>query len=459
MRITRQRRSFSFGRFLAKLFFLVAVCGVIAAFFLFFERSAPTIDLSAIKPYIGTKEQLAITVGDTGSGIRKVTVNVSQGQVTKELFSVENPRTGYSGQVGPALLAQTVEFDAQALGFKEGPVTISVTAHDFSLMGFFQGNSTTTAVTSTLDTGPPVIGILHSEQYISPGGSGIVIYTVDDDTSSHGAMINGHFNPGHPVGEGRPDAYIAYFAMPYDARELSESAIHATDIAGNTSLVPFSVIVKPVEQKHDRINLSDNFLSTKIPEFKQHYPEMNGSLVDQYLYTNSEVRIANNQKISQLTSTSSPTRAWQGRFGRMPGSNRAGFADHRTYFYNGEPIDKQIHLGMAFASTSQANVTAANSGTVVFADYLGIYGNMVLIDHGQGIFSLYSHLSQINVKNGDTVTPQDSIGLSGTSGMAGGDHLHFSMLVNGIFTTPVEWWDAHWIEVTIDGPLAAVSGK
>ena len=94
MRITRQRRSFSFGRFLAKLFFLVAVCGVIAAFFLFFERSAPTIDLSAIKPYIGTKEQLAITVGDTGSGIRKVTVNVSQGQVSKELFSVENPRTG-----------------------------------------------------------------------------------------------------------------------------------------------------------------------------------------------------------------------------------------------------------------------------------------------------------------------------------------------------------------------------
>jgi len=43
--------------------------------------------------------------------------------------------------------------------------------------------------------------------------------------------------------------------------------------------------------------------------------------------------------------------------------------------------------------------------------------------------------------------------LTGTTGMAGGDHLHFSMLVNGVFVTPIEWWDQHWIDVTIEDPL------
>lgn len=454
MRISRRhQRSFSFGRFLAKTFFLIALCGSIAAFFLFFERSAPTIDLTAIKPFIGTKEDIVFSVSDTGSGIRKIVVHASQGTTQKEVFSFENPRTTYTGQIGPAQLTKGFEFDAGGLGFKEGAITLSVTAYDFSFMGMLQGNSTTESASTTLDTGPPVISILHSEQYISPGGSGIAIYTVDDSKSKHGAVINGHYNPGHPIDSGRPNTYITYFTMPYDATELSEAIIKATDMAGNSSHVPFSPVVKMIQQKHDRINISDGFLSTKIPEFKQHYPEMSGTLVDQYLYTNSDVRTANNSKISEITSKSSSTRLWQGRFQRMPGSNRANFADHRTYYYKGEAIDKQVHLGMDIASTSQADVNAANGGTIVFADYLGIYGKLVIIDHGQGVFSLYSHLSNISAKVGDTVATNDLIGLTGKSGMAGGDHLHFSMLVNGVFATPIEWWDPHWIEVTIDKPL------
>ena len=137
----------------------------------------------------------------------------------------------------------------------------------------------------------------------------------------------------------------------------------------------------------------------------------------------------------------------------MPGSTRAGFADHRTYYYKGNIIDHQVHLGMDIASTSRADVRAANKGKIVYTDYLGIYGNMVMIDHGQGVFSLYSHLSQINVSLGDTVDQKTVIGLTGTTGMAGGDHLHFSILINGVFVTPKEWWDQHWVEVTIDGPI------
>jgi len=180
---------------------------------------------------------------------------------------------------------------------------------------------------------------------------------------------------------------------------------------------------------------------------------MNGSNSEKYLYANSTIRTMNNKKIHDLCMQPDSKRHWSGRFTRMAGSGKAGFADHRTYYYQGKPIDKQVHLGMDIASTRHAPVKAAGTGKVIYSDYLGIYGNMVMIDHGQGVFSLYSHLSQSNVSPGDMLKQGDVLGNTGTSGMAGGDHLHFSMLVNGIFVTPKEWWDQHWIDVTIDGPV------
>jgi murein DD-endopeptidase MepM/ murein hydrolase activator NlpD len=90
---------------------------------------------------------------------------------------------------------------------------------------------------------------------------------------------------------------------------------------------------------------------------------------------------------------------------------------------------------------------------VVFAEYLGIYGNMVILDHGQGLFSLYSHLSSISVAVGDEVNMGAVLGRSGVSGMAGGDHLHFSMLVNGVFVDPIAWWDESWLAINIPGSL------
>jgi murein DD-endopeptidase MepM/ murein hydrolase activator NlpD len=134
----------------------------------------------------------------------------------------------------------------------------------------------------------------------------------------------------------------------------------------------------------------------------------------------------------------------------MAGSSMAGYAEFRTYYYNGTEIDQQVHLGVDIASTRRAEIKAANRGSVVFAEYLGIYGNTVILDHGQGIFSLYSHMSQIGVAAGELVDKGAVVGLSGTSGMAGGDHLHFSILINGIFVSPLEWWDPQWIKLNIE---------
>ena len=124
----------------------------------------------------------------------------------------------------------------------------------------------------------------------------------------------------------------------------------------------------------------------------------------------------------------------------------SGFADHRTYLHAGDEIDQQVHLGFDLASTANAPIRAANAGRVIFADYLGIFGNCVVIDHGMGLQSLYAHLSSIDAATGDEVGRDDVIGLSGQTGLAGGDHLHFAVLLHGQPVSPVEWWDANWIE-------------
>ena len=140
----------------------------------------------------------------------------------------------------------------------------------------------------------------------------------------------------------------------------------------------------------------------------------------------------------------------------MTGSNQAGFADHRVYEYEGKVIDRQVHLGIDLASVQHAPVPAANSGVVQFSGDLGIYGKTVLIDHGFGLFSMYAHLNASDVTKGQQVARGDTIGRTGSTGLAGGDHLHFSILVHNTFVNPIEWWDAAWIHNNITVKIDAV---
>ena len=94
---------------------------------------------------------------------------------------------------------------------------------------------------------------------------------------------------------------------------------------------------------------------------------------------------------------------------------------------------------------------------------LGIYGNCVVVDHGYGLQSIYGHMRQIDVKEGDMVQKEQVIGRSGATGLAGGDHIHFSMQVDGVQVNPIEWWDEHWIKDRIlsklSGPAAPAAGS
>jgi murein DD-endopeptidase MepM/ murein hydrolase activator NlpD len=130
------------------------------------------------------------------------------------------------------------------------------------------------------------------------------------------------------------------------------------------------------------------------------------------------------------------------------------FADVRSYVYKGRKVDQQVHLGDDLAVTQLVPVIATNVGQVVCASDLGIYGNCIVLDHGYGLQSIYGHLSRIDVKPGQMVKKGQAMALSGSTGLAGGDHLHYSMQVDGVQINPVEWLDAHWIHDRILSKLA-----
>jgi murein DD-endopeptidase MepM/ murein hydrolase activator NlpD len=204
----------------------------------------------------------------------------------------------------------------------------------------------------------------------------------------------------------------------------------------------------------DAIELSDRFLEEKIPEFRAADPGLDADPVRAFLTVNRDWRTRDHGRIAELAAKGSPERLWSGPFLQMKNTQTmARFADVRTYRHRGQDIDRQTHLGLDVASTAGAPVEAGNAGVVVLAGDLGIYGTTVVLDHGQGVFSLYAHLSNIAVKEGERVARGQAVGNSGRSGMAGGDHLHFSVLVGGVFVNPVEWLDGHWIEDNVTKEL------
>jgi len=162
------------------------------------------------------------------------------------------------------------------------------------------------------------------------------------------------------------------------------------------------------------------------------------------------MRQANHDKVRQACAASQPQPLWSGAFQRFQGKSMARFGDRRTYIWQKQAVDEQVHQGEDLASLVQSPVPAANNGVVVLAEPMGIYGNTVILDHGMGVFSMYSHLSKIDVKSGERVEKGKTVGLTGTTGLAGGDHLHFSIIIHGDFVNPVEWWDAHWLRDQVE---------
>ncbi|MDO9633208.1 MAG: M23 family metallopeptidase [Humidesulfovibrio sp.] len=328
--------------------------------------------------------------------------------------------------------------------FKEGPVELTVDVRTHSLLSFIGRGKTSLVRKLTFDLTPPRITVNQGVHNVNQGGSGAVSFTVSKPVARVGIAVGEDFFPAYQQKSGD---YFCFFAMPYDMLPSDfKPRIIVRDLAGNEATQTLYIYAIPKDFKFDKLNVSDNFLNDKMSQYSDKYPHEKSAL-DIYKRVNNELRKLNEAELRKIGQDTSTTSLWSGPFMRLPNAaGRAGFGDQRDYYYNGDKIDHQTHLGVDLASVAAAPVPAANDGRIVHASFLGIYGNCVIIDHGLGLQSLYSHLSEIDVQKGAEVKKGQIIGKTGTTGLAGGDHLHFGILISGVQVSPVEWWDEHWIK-------------
>ncbi len=404
-----------------------------------------------IPSYLNPSQEMTLNLADARSGIRKVWVAIEQNGREMVLRDDLYPQKG-SSDTGPVhTLSVPVTVDVKKLGITDGKAMFRVMVRDHSWRHWFHGNKAVIEKEVLIDTRSPEIVVLTRVHNLNQGGAGLVIYRLSESCPVNGVMVGDVFYPGQAGYFSDQGVYLAFIALNHLQGPGTELFVKAVDQAGNATRSGFPYHIRRKVFKKDTISLSDSFLNQKMPEFDVEVsPDSQKPMLEKFIKVNQELRESNYQKISSAVASSDSKMYWEGSFVRLPNSApKAGFADHRTYLFEGKEVDQQDHLGVDLASVKQSPVPAANTGRVVFADFVGIYGKTVLLDHGFGLFSMYSHLNSFDVTVGRMVSKNDILGHTGSTGMAAGDHLHYSMLVRNTFVNPIEWWDDTWIKNNI----------
>ncbi len=456
-------------RLLAGLVVLLLIAAA-AVFVVARRETVPIIRIEQPERAVGQAGTLVVTAEAPKAKFKTLTIVLEQNGKSVPLFSLDSPEQAKNAATSPAApdrITITRPIGKQAVPeLRSGTARIVATVTRPSFLNL-RTLSASASKEIQVRLEPPSVAVLSTHHYVNLGGSEMVVYRATPPDVRSGVRVGDVEYPGFPaagagVAAADPAVRVAFFALLYNQDLHTPIVAFARDEAGNQATSRFIDNVFPKPQKHSRIELDDRFVGRVVPEILEHSPELKmappapgGDLLTPFLAINGELRRINAGEIAALAAKTSEKKLWSGPFVQLGNSKvEAAFADHRTYVYKGKEVDQQVHLGFDLAVTSRVPILAANAGTVLNASWLGIYGNCVIIDHGMGVMSLYGHLSSFDVKVGDTVTRGQTVGRSGMTGMAGGDHLHFTMLVNGQMVNPVEWWDPHWIEDRVQRKLA-----
>jgi hypothetical protein len=421
-----------------------------------FEGEKPLIALRPLPEFISKDLVFDLTVSDKKSGLKKLDVSINQEGREITVFEKVFPFEGLFNNKGIREFDTEFSIDPQKLNLAQGRADLRVRVWDCSRRKGGDGNLSLFQHKMVVDTIQPAIRAISGMSNINLGGSGLVVYQTSSDTVKSGIFVDEFYFAGFPArGESQKEFYVCYFAVPYTVSAHPDVYLWAEDRAGNSSRASFYYHIRKKRFRTEKINITDHFLKRILTNFSNFSFDPAASDIEKFLKINSELRKENESVFYNLRSETSPDRLWSGTWVRLKNAaTMARFLDRRLYYYQGKKIDEQVHLGIDLASLENSEVQAANRGRVIFADRLGIYGLTVVLDHGQGISSIYSHLSRMDVKPGQEVMKEDVIGLTGQTGLAGGDHLHFGVLVAGVFVNPLEWWDSHWIRDNITSKLA-----
>jgi murein DD-endopeptidase MepM/ murein hydrolase activator NlpD len=392
------------------------------------------------------------TVHLNAANIKSLAIDIYQGNRQVELLNDKplGSEKRYSIQVRP-----------KDLKLSDGTAVIVIRAR----AGFFK--KIKHEISATIDTVRPTLTVLKSPSIIYQGSAGLALLRAKG-ASSVSIKLGNHVFPAFKAineeasqhdpedvsqgsgssGKQYPETYYAFFPAPPYIKEKNVYYVTAEDAAGNTRVKSLTTKIKTKAYRVSSIEIDDSFIQSVV------LPLLNRTDIEDpeeaFRTVNEKWRKKSIERLFEITRTTEPQVLWNGRFLQLKNSKvMATYGDKRKYLFKGKELSESIHLGYDLASYERAPVEAANSGIVRYADDLSIYGNTVIIDHGFGLMSLYGHLSELKVNQGDPVKKGEIIARSGSTGLAGGDHLHFGILVHGMEVSPLYWWDPKWIEINI----------
>ncbi len=417
------------------------------------KHNSITIDINSPTKYLSKYKNIDITIDDKNAPIRTVLIKIVSMGTAIDLFNKEftNRTTKH----------YRINFKTDKI-IPEGEAKLFVWVDDYSKNNFMGGFEKTEQKDIIIDSKKPKIKLLSGINRIRITGSALAIYYAHDAHLKDVYLEVSHDNTTDKFKAydasslfNQNGIYISFFTYRLGKSKDYATNIYAIDKAGNKSILHVPVFYSSPKIKQADINITDSFIQNKVIAILKNESEpLRQTLLDDFLYTNNFIREKNTKAIRKVCSDSEDTFLWRGRFSQLFNSKvTATFAEKRTYFYNNEPVDSKFHMGYDLASTRNAKVNAANNGKVIFEGYLGVYGNTLIIDHGFGLFSLYGHLKEFLVKTGEIVNKNQYIAITDTTGLAGGDHLHFDILIDGYYANPLEWWDKHWIRTHIESKV------
>lgn len=409
----------------------VLIAGIVAAFYLYVDTNKPVISWGA-EDKSSINHALKVVMTDDVS-LKEVCFTVTGGNCSgKETCS---------GPLDSQSFDLLIQPDQCAVSSEPMQMKITVNAVDSSLIA----NKVSSSIELVYDSQAPTLATLQGSHSLKRGGAGVVLYEVGEVPRETGIVLDDLFFKAFRL---EPGKYLSFYAHPYYMKaDDFKPRVFAVDEAGNTRKIRPGSRTASQSYRSETLELTDDFLESVKDKMMASSPQ---SPLEVFSEINSKVRQENQQKITQICQQTEARKLWQGVFLRNQGATKAGFADSRTYKYRSDVVSRTVHTGIDIAGVNNTEIFAANHGKVIFVGEIGIYGNVVVLDHGYGLHSLYGHLHKAHVQVGESVEKGDVIAVSGETGLVFGDHLHYEMRINGIPVNPIEWFDNVWVQSNIE---------
>jgi murein DD-endopeptidase MepM/ murein hydrolase activator NlpD len=408
------------------------------------------------------------TVTLRGENIRSIDISVYQGGKKIQLLR-DTPEISEKKYL--------LEIKPKDLGLTNGPALIVINTKSGIL------KKAKYEVKAIIDTVPPTLEVLKAPTIIYQGSGGLAVLRVKNADSVFVKLVDPiskdtpekvlnfkafkatqakevrsassseyEAEPGSSRNRTRKNVtenYYVFIPAPFDIKEGNLFYAVARDLAGNQNIKALPTSLKTRNYRESSITIEDSFINKVVA------PLLNKVKISDpesaFRRINEEWRKENTERIIDIAQNTDSRILWEGRFLQLKNSKvMATYGDKRSYIYKGKTISNSVHLGYDLASFANAPVEAANTGIIRFVGDLGIYGDTVIIDHGLGLMTIYGHLSLTMVEEGQNIKRGEIIAKTGATGFAGGDHLHFGILLHGYEVSPLYWWDPKWIDIHIN---------